>query len=113
MEFLDVLRGIYGNEMLSDAEVISHQLLSKAGFIKCDRKYLETLIRVCLGGPTGIESIAATMNSSSDTLEDDVEPYLLRSELIVRTSRGRVATPKAYEHLKYEPPEAPQGHLFN
>ncbi len=70
------------------------------GLDRLDRKYLETLIRVCLGGPTGVESIAATMNTSSDTLEDDVEPFLLRSELILRTPRGRVATPKAYEHLE-------------
>jgi holliday junction DNA helicase RuvB len=39
------------------------------------------------------------MNVSGDTLEDEVEPFLLRSELIVRTRRGRIATPKAYAHL--------------
>jgi Holliday junction DNA helicase RuvB len=39
------------------------------------------------------------MNVSSDTLEDEVEPFLLRSELIVRTRRGRMATEKAYQHL--------------
>ena len=83
------------------------------GLDRLDRKYLETLIRVCMGGPTGVETIAATMNSSSDTLEDDVEPFLLRSELILRTPRGRVATPKAFEHLDYSPPENGQGHLFN
>ncbi len=42
--------------------------------------------------------------ASSDTLEDEVEPFLLRSELIVRTRRGRIATDKAYRHLKREPP---------
>jgi len=69
-----------------------------------DRAYLDTLIRVCSGGPTGINTIAATMNLSVDTLADEVEPFLLRSELILRTSRGRTATPKAYTHLDIPPP---------
>ncbi len=47
-----------------------------------------------------------TEKVSSDTLEDEVEPFLLRSELIVRTRRGRMATDKAYRHLKQTPPEA-------
>jgi Holliday junction DNA helicase RuvB len=68
-----------------------------------DRNYLEVLIRICGGGPTGIDTIAATMNVASDTLSDDVEPFLLRSELILRTPRGRVATPKAFQHLKLPP----------
>ncbi len=74
------------------------------GLDRQDRRYLDTLIRVCLGGPTGINTIAATMNTVSDTLEDEVEPFLLRSELILRTPRGRVATAKAFQHLKIPPP---------
>lgn len=70
------------------------------GLDKQDRAYLQTLVRVFAGGPAGLEAIAHTMNCSSDTLEDEVEPFLLRYELIVRTRRGRMATPKAYEHLK-------------
>ena len=65
---------------------------------------METLIRVFGGGPAGIEAIAHTMSVSSDTLEDEVEPFLLRSELLVRSPRGRVATAKAYDHLKLTPP---------
>nr|WP_315853833.1 Holliday junction branch migration DNA helicase RuvB [Crateriforma spongiae] len=76
------------------------------GLDRQDRNYLETLIRVFVGGPAGLEAIAHTMNVSSDTLEDEVEPFLLRSELIVRTRRGRIATAKAFEHLKLAPPEA-------
>jgi len=74
------------------------------GLDRQDRRYLDTLIRVCLGGPTGIGTIAATMNSSTDTLEDEVEPFLLRCELILRTPRGRVATPKAFSHLNLKHP---------
>ncbi len=85
------------------------------GLDKQDRRYLETLIGVFDGGPTGVEALAATMNLPSDTLSDEIEPYLLREQFIVRTPRGRVATPRAYLHLgrplKPEPGE-PQGGLF-
>ena len=64
-----------------------------------DRKYLETIARVFHGGPAGVEAIAHTMNAALDTLVDEVEPFLLRSELVVRTPRGRKLTAKAYEHL--------------
>ena len=57
-----------------------------------DRKYLETLVRVFGGGPAGIDAIAHTMNVSGDTLEDEVEPYLLRNGWVVRSPRGRVVT---------------------
>jgi holliday junction DNA helicase RuvB len=76
------------------------------GLDKQDRAYLDTLLRIFAGGPAGLEAISHTMNVSSDTLEDEVEPFLLRSELIVRTRRGRIATAKAFEHLKVPAPEA-------
>lgn len=79
--------------------------VDQLGLGKQDRKYLEVLIRVFAGGPAGIEAIAHTMNVSSDTLEDEVEPFLLRSELVVRTPRGRMVTVKAYQHLDLSPPE--------
>jgi Holliday junction DNA helicase RuvB len=69
------------------------------GLDKQDRRYLDTLIGVFDGGPTGVEALAATMNLPSDTLSDEIEPYLLREQFIVRTPRGRVATPRAYLHL--------------
>jgi len=69
-----------------------------------DRRYLETLIRVFQGGPAGVEAIAHTMNAAVDTLEDEIEPFLLRSELLVRTTRGRMVTVRAYQHLKLIPP---------
>ncbi|GAA4461385.1 Holliday junction branch migration DNA helicase RuvB [Novipirellula rosea] len=76
------------------------------GLDKQDRGYLDTLMRVFLGGPAGLEAIAHTMNVSSDTLEDEVEPFLLRTEMIVRTRRGRMATHKAFEHMKVKKPDA-------
>ena len=78
-----------------------------------DRRYLETVVRVFHGGPVGVEAVAHTMNLAPDTLVDEVEPYLLRSGLIVRTPRGRKATPATYEHLGLEPGEGDaQGRLF-
>ena len=54
------------------------------------------------------------MNAALDTLVDEVEPFLLRSELVVRTPRGRKLTAKAYEHLGAVPPdEEPQLPLFH
>ncbi|GIW89897.1 MAG: Holliday junction ATP-dependent DNA helicase RuvB [Pirellulaceae bacterium] len=75
------------------------------GLNRLDRRYLETLIRVFGGGPAGLEAIAHTLNVSADTLQDEVEPFLLRSELLVRTPRGRVALAKAYTHLNLPSPK--------
>ncbi|MCA9105224.1 MAG: Holliday junction branch migration DNA helicase RuvB [Planctomycetales bacterium] len=91
-----------------DAEVAKAALqmagIDELGLDRQDRGYLETLIRVFGGGPAGIESISHTMNGSVDTLADEVEPFLLRSELVVRTPRGRVATAKAFSHLGLSTP---------
>lgn len=70
------------------------------GLGRQDRKYLKTIIDTFAGGPAGVEAIAHTMNISPDTLSDEVEPFLLRSGLVMRTPRGRVATVAAYQHLK-------------
>src|SRR5213596_2174719 len=69
------------------------------GLDRQDCRYLETLIGVFEGGPTGVEALAATMNLPTDTLSDEIEPYLLREQFIIRSPRGRVATPRAYQHL--------------
>lgn len=78
--------------------------VDKLGLAALDRKYLETLIRVFGGGPAGLEAVAHTMNASADTLADEVEPYLLRIEMVVRSPRGRIVTAKAFEHLQLPPP---------
>ena len=86
------------------------------GLDKQDRRYLETLVGVFEGGPTGVEALAATMNVPADTLSDEIEPYLLREQFIVRTPRGRVATARAYQLLgkpMKKEPEDPQLPLFD
>ena len=79
--------------------------VDRDGLDKNDRRYLETLIDLFAGGPTGIEALAATMNLSSETLSDEIEPYLLREQYIVRSPRGRVATPRAFTILGKTPPK--------
>lgn len=91
--------------------------IDSLGLDQQDRKYLETIIRVFGGGPAGVEAIAHTINIPVDTLSDEVEPFLLRSELVVRTTRGRMVTSRAYAHLDVPPPKAsdssgPQPQLF-
>ncbi|MGI9515614.1 MAG: Holliday junction branch migration DNA helicase RuvB [Pirellulaceae bacterium] len=93
------------------ADALTMAEIDSLGLDGQDRNYLTTLIRVCAGGPTGIDTIAATMNAAVDTLADEVEPFLLRSELILRTPRGRVATARAYQHLDL--PMPPQMTLFD
>jgi len=80
-------------------DALDMQEIDSEGLDKQDRRYLETLIRVFGGGPTGVEALAATMNVSLDTLKDEVEPYLLRREYVVRSPRGRQVTPAAHAHL--------------
>jgi Holliday junction DNA helicase RuvB len=70
-----------------------------------DRKYLETIVRTFSGGPVGVEAVAHTMNLPPDTLVDEVEPFLLRAGLVIRTPRGRRVTVAGFEHLGLEPPE--------
>jgi Holliday junction DNA helicase RuvB len=80
------------------------------GLDRQDRRYLETLVGVFEGGPTGVEALAATMNLATDTLSDEIEPYLLREQFIIRTPRGRLATPRTYQLLGLPmkpPPEEP------
>src|SRR5438067_7518094 len=73
--------------------------VDREGLDKQDRRYLETLIGVFQGGPTGVEALGATMNLPSDTLSDEIEPYLLREQFITRTPRGRLAAPRGYQLL--------------
>jgi Holliday junction DNA helicase RuvB len=91
--------------------------VDREGLDKQDRRYLETLVGVFEGGPTGVEALGATMNLAADTLSDEIEPYLLREQFIVRTPRGRLATPRAYEVLgrpmRPQPPDDPQRSLFD
>ncbi|MFZ9794554.1 MAG: Holliday junction branch migration DNA helicase RuvB [Gemmataceae bacterium] len=80
--------------------------VDRAGLDKQDRRYLETIVGVFAGGPVGVEALSATMNLPTDTLSDEIEPFLLREQFLIRTPRGRVASLKAYQHLGKPAPAA-------
>ncbi len=70
------------------------------GLDEIDIRYLNALIKRYNGGPVGLETLASTIGEEVRNLEEVYEPYLLKLGLINKSPRGRVATPKAYEHLK-------------
>lgn len=74
--------------------------VDKYGLDQIDIEYLTNLITKFNGGPVGVETIASSIGEEVSTCEDIVEPYLMQEGFIKRTQRGRLATDKAYEHLK-------------
>ncbi|MCZ6617374.1 MAG: Holliday junction branch migration DNA helicase RuvB, partial [Gammaproteobacteria bacterium] len=75
------------------------------GFDNMDRRLLETIINKFSGGPVGLDSLAAAISEERDTIEDVLEPYLIQQGFLMRTPRGRVATPRAYLHFDLAIPE--------
>lgn len=69
------------------------------GLDAVDRRMLQSIIENYAGGPVGLDTLAATINEESVTLEDVYEPYLMQMGFLTRTPRGRCVTKKAYEHL--------------
>ena len=76
--------------------------VDKLGLDALDRRMLRSIIEFYNGGPVGRDTLAATINEESVTLEDVYEPYLLQNGFLTRTPRGRCVTRKAYEHLGIE-----------
>lgn len=69
------------------------------GFDLMDRKLLMAVIERFSGGPVGVDSIAAAIGEEKGTIEDVLEPYLIQQGFLMRTPRGRMATPRAYQHF--------------
>lgn len=76
------------------------------GLDQGDRRLLETIIAKYNGGPVGLQTLAASTSEEIETIEEVHEPYLLQLGFLERTPRGRVATPRAYEHMRYDAPLA-------
>lgn len=76
--------------------------VDKLGLDALDRRMLKSIIDFYNGGPVGLETLAATINEDSVTIEDVYEPYLLQKGFLTRTPRGRCVTRRAYEHLGLE-----------
>ncbi len=86
--------------------------IDNLGLDNLDRKILDTIINKFSGGPVGINTIAASLREEEDTIEEVSEPYLMQLGLLDRTTRGRLATPLAYEHLGFKQKENHQKKLI-
>lgn len=91
-----------GGDITSEvaAEALNVLDVDKIGLDRMDYLFLETIIYKFNGGPVGLETIAAAVNEEAGTIEEIFEPYLMKIGFLKRTPRGRVATERAYEHLK-------------
>jgi holliday junction DNA helicase RuvB len=81
------------------------------GLDAMDRRYLSLIADTYMGGPVGVETMAAALSEPRDTIEDVIEPYLIQSGLIARTARGRVLLGAAYAHLGLPQPKGGQAML--
>ena len=108
----------FAGEGAIDAKVADHALkrldIDGDGLDMLDRRYLHALVETYSGGPVGVDTMAAALAEARDAIEDVIEPYLMQQGFVMRTPRGRVAAPKAYERLGKKPPSAPpsSGSLF-
>ena len=71
-----------------------------------DRKLLQTVIEKFMGGPVGVDNLAAAIGEERDTIEDVLEPYLIQQGYLQRTPRGRIATANAYQHFGLAQPRS-------
>jgi Holliday junction DNA helicase RuvB len=97
------------------AEALAFEGVDERGLDALDRELLRAIALVYAGGPVGVEAVAATLNEEPQTLEEVVEPYLLKIGLLTRTPGGRKITEAAYEHLALSPQvrnDKGQGNLF-
>ncbi|MFH1875299.1 MAG: Holliday junction branch migration DNA helicase RuvB [Candidatus Omnitrophota bacterium] len=99
-------------DLATSRKALSQVRVDNEGLDDLDRKYLKAMIELHQGGPVGIEAIAASLGEDKGTLEDVVEPYLLKKGFIVRSPRGRIVTEIAYQHLDIPYTKQTQGNLF-
>ena len=95
--------GIIDKEITSLA--LDRLKVDKLGLDNTDYNILKAIIERFNGGPVGIDALASSIGEEKGTIEDVYEPYLLQNGLLKRTSRGRMVTAKAYEHLGIEKPD--------
>ena len=90
-------------------EALRREGVDALGLDRLDRAFLQTIAEQYRGGPVGLNAIAATLTEDAETLEDVVEPYLLKAGFVVRTASGRKVTPQTYEHLRLKVPPDSSG----
>ncbi len=87
-------------------EALALQGIDEMGLTDPDRQILDIIISKFNGGPVGVGTIATAISEEDATIEDVYEPYLIQLGFIERTSRGRVATQRAYEHMGFDYPSS-------
>jgi Holliday junction DNA helicase RuvB len=97
-DFADVKAGGDASREVADAALTMLDVDSR-GLDVMDRKLLQTVIEKFLGGPVGVDNLAAAIGEERDTIEDVLEPYLIQQGYLQRTPRGRMATANAYQHF--------------
>ena len=97
-DFAQVRAGGVITKKVAD-EALTALEIDSLGLDSIDHRMLRSIIENYRGGPVGLETLAATINEESVTLEDVYEPYLMQLGFLTRTPRGRCVTPKAYQHL--------------
>ena len=93
---------VVGDGVITSAiadEALQQLDVDKMGLDRIDRRVLHCIIEKYNGGPVGIDTISAAVSEERETIEDVYEPYLMQLGFLARTTRGRVATKLAYEHL--------------
>lgn len=93
-------------------EALQREGVDRLGLDRLDRAFLRTIVEQYRGGPAGIAAIAATLTEDAETLEDVVEPYLLKEGFVTRSANGRRATAHAYRHLGIAPGAPEQERLL-
>ncbi len=82
-------------------QALSLLAVDHAGLDYIDQKLIRTMIELYQGGPVGLSTIAVNIGEETETVEDMYEPFLIQKGFLKRTSRGRIATPLAYDHFGY------------
>jgi holliday junction DNA helicase RuvB len=94
--------GVVNAQIVIDA--LNVQNVDEVGLDEMDLHLLRAIIEKFNGGPVGLSNLAAVVGEEEETLEEVVEPYLIKEGFVKRTPRGRVVMPRAYEHLNITPP---------
>ena len=100
-DYADVKANGKINELVAD-EALKMLDVDMVGLDLMDRRLLEAIIEKFSGGPVGLDNLASAIGEEKDTIEDVIEPYLIQQGYLMRTPRGRVASPKAYSHFGFQ-----------
>ena len=107
-DYAEVKAGGQATGAVADAALVMLDV-DRAGLDVMDRKLLSAVIEKFMGGPVGLDNLAAAIGEERDTIEDVLEPFLIQQGYLQRTPRGRIATPLAYRHLGIASPSGEAG----